>query len=513
MYRSIVFFVSLVAFSAAQAAWVKEEKLWEMNFTPGEMRGLEKGLVKGNHYAQEEGKDGALFCVSTNDVGTRNFTMPLDVSRIAGPVLVEARVKGVGIEHGESPACGPNLMIYYVNPPGSRKRTAWRKLAGEFGTFDWKTWTLVDVIPSDVSDLSMVVTLQHCRGELWVDDISIWRAKEVPDDDVRPPESNPAADAIPRGRWAGRSRPGAFRGVMSGRDLSEDAFRTLWSWGANLIRLQINVPSDGLETDEDYLHALSNRLNQTEIHVDLCRRYGIKACIDLHGGPRTARTKHASNVIPVNYDTLLLRRSWRMIATRFCGNPVVYGYDVLNEPSCPAATWQRVFEEVVADIRAIDSETPVITESLAKCYPPEMNVIYSPHFYSPHCLTHYGVGTQWKIRWSYLNYIDGVWWNKDQLRVAMKDVIDFSFEHPDARIYIGEFSCIAWVKNADVYINDCIELFNEYGWDWTYHAFREWQPWDVEMEPVELYDTDVGHLRRAKEDTPRKKALLRGLMR
>ncbi len=507
------FAVGLAA--GAEAAWIKEEQLWRMDFSPESMKPFEKSLIQGNSYAPDEGVDGALHCLSTNNVGTRNFGMPLDVKKIAGPILVEARVKGVGVERGERHFAGPNLMIHYFDPTvkKARKRNAWRKLASEFGTFDWKTWSLVDVIPPNVSNLAMVVTLQGCRGELWVDDITIWRAREVPDDAVRPPASNPAADAIPRGLWAGRVRPDARRGVMSGRDLSEDAFRTLWDWGANLIRLQISVPPKGIETDEDYLLALSNRLNGTAVHLDRCRRYGLKACLDLHGGPRTEKTKHAANVVPEGYDTALLRRAWRMIATRFRGDPAVYGYDILNEPSCSAQTWRRVFEETVAEIRTVDATTPVITESLVTYYPPEMNVIYSPHFYTPHCLTHYGVGTQWKVRWSYLNYINGVWWDRDQLRVAMKDVIDFSLAHPDARVYIGEFSCISWVRNADAYLSDCIELFEEYGWDWTYHAFREWPPWDVEKEPDELYDTDPSHIRPAKGDTARKRALLKGLRR
>ena len=30
----------------------------------------------------------------------------------------------------------------------------------------------------------------------------------------------------------------------------------------------------------------------------------------------------------------------------------------------------------------------------------------------------------------------------------------------------------------------CIALFRDYGWDWTYHAFREWEGWSVEHEPI-----------------------------
>ena len=198
-----------------------------------------------------------------------------------------------------------------------------------------------------------------------------------------------------------------------------------------------------------------------------------------------------------------------MIAERFNENPLVYGYDIMNEPAASPATWDRVFRETVAEIRKIDARTPVVTESLKYYYPKEMNVIYSPHFYSPHTLTHFGVGGVGTVRWSYGNYVNGVFLNNDQLRVYLKYIISFRMAHPEARIFIGEFSCIAWVKGADQYIRDCIGLFEEYGCDWTYHAFREWPPWDVEYEAPNL-KVGVQHLRRAKVDTPRKSELLKG---
>lgn len=57
------------------------------------------------------------------------------------------------------------------------------------------------------------------------------------------------------------------------------------------------------------------------------------------------------------------------------------------------------------------------------------------------------------------------------------------------------------------YRRDCIDLFREYGWDWTYHAFRESPCWDVEKE-----GPDIKHM-VPSADTPRKQALLEGLNR
>ncbi|MBR3086765.1 MAG: hypothetical protein IKH04_10230, partial [Kiritimatiellae bacterium] len=54
-----------------------------------------------------------------------------------------------------------------------------------------------------------------------------------------------------------------------------------------------------------------------------------------------------------------------------------------------------------------------------------------------------------------------------------------------------------------------IDLFEEYGWSWTYHAYREWQAWDVEYTHVGNYE--IQKWAKATEETPRKRELLRGL--
>ena len=68
-----------------------------------------------------------------------------------------------------------------------------------------------------------------------------------------------------------------------------------------------------------------------------------------------------------------------------------------------------------------------------------------------------------------------------------------------------EFSAVAWAPGADQYLRDCISIFEEYGWDWTYHAFREWPGWSVEHE-----GPDAHHF-VPTADTPRKRALVEGL--
>ena len=131
------------------------------------------------------------------------------------------------------------------------------------------------------------------------------------------------------------------------------------------------------------------------------------------------------------------------------------------------------------------------------------NVIYEVHMYMPTDYTHQGVFDT-PLGGVYPDETRG--WNRDYLRKMLSRVREFQLRH-GARIYVGEFSAIAWAKGAETYLADCISLFEEYGWDWTYHSFRGWPPWSVEHEC-----TDVRHMRGAS-DSARKRALLDGFKR
>lgn len=131
------------------------------------------------------------------------------------------------------------------------------------------------------------------------------------------------------------------------------------------------------------------------------------------------------------------------------------------------------------------------------------NVIYQVHMYLPNRYTHQLLFPVFGELLKYPGMIGKEKWDKKMIRKHLKPVRDFQLRH-NARIYVGEFSAVAWAPGAADYLRDCIEVFEEYGWDWTYHAFREdWGGWSVEHEATKPSD-----LKPAKEDTLRKKVLL-----
>ncbi len=130
--------------------------------------------------------------------------------------------------------------------------------------------------------------------------------------------------------------------------------------------------------------------------------------------------------------------------------------------------------------------------------------------YHPHEFTHQGVTTDQGIakgtRSGFATYpgmIAGHVIDKNSVRRYLTPVRDFQLA-TGARIFVGEFSAIRWAPGAARYLEDCISIFEEYGWDWTYHAFREWPGWSVEHadSPVDLY-----HHPRSAQPTARQQLL------
>jgi hypothetical protein len=168
-------------------------------------------------------------------------------------------------------------------------------------------------------------------------------------------------------------------------------------------------------------------------------------------------------------------------------------------------------ERAAQAIREIDSQHAIIVEappwgspeSLADFSPLAVsNVIYSVHMYVPAEFTHQGVFNPTSKRVAYPGEIDGRTWDRAALASVLKPVVDFQSAYR-VPIYIGEFSAIRWApdQSAYRYLKDVIDLFEEYGWDWSYHAFREWQGWSVE------HTEDRANSQPAAEPTHRQQLL------
>lgn len=314
-----------------------------------------------------------------------------------------------------------------------------------------------------------------------------------------------------------------LRGVMlPSEPCREDDFRTLKAWGATLARYQMTRLWGKDNTNQD-LSEYDRWLNEKLDHLDrvvlpLAEKHAIRIVIDLHVAPG-GRCDGEMNMFHDRKYADHFIACWQRIARRFRGRRSIFGYDLINEPeqrlpALPDCDYWNLQRRAAEAVRSIDPETAIIIESngwdCADAYrylcPLSMdNVIYQVHVYDPGEFTHQGV--QNPRRWARSSYPDAKrGWDKDYLRRVMEPVLAFQRRH-GARIYVGEFSAITWADGADRYIADCISLFNEYGFDWTYHAFREWPGWSVEHE----CEAPGGRF-RPSSDNPRLRVLKAGLL-
>ena len=363
----------------------------------------------------------------------------------------------------------------------------------ETGTFDWRQVGFTARIPADAVRVSLVLGLEEVTGTAHFDNIKLVV--------VRPP-AGPQPSAVAGPMFTGRNVPRLRGAMVSPSSLNADSLRVLGhDWNANLIRWQL---IHGGEEHYQYSSAnydawLDGELKKLDALLPICEQLGIFVNIDIHSPPGG---KVTSGGYMGSDGRLFTDKAcqdkfvevWQRIATRYKNVPNIWGYDIANEPveedvqeDCD--DWQHLAERTAQAIRKIDPTRAIIVEPTQWGDPSGLkdfipltvsNVIYSVHMYIPHAFTHQrlnGKGPAYR----YPGEISGKQWNKEELERALQPAIDFQKRY-NVQIYIGEFSAIRWApdNSACRYLGDVIDICEKYQWDWSYHAYREWQGWSVE---------------------------------
>ncbi len=446
--------------------------------------------------------------------------LPIDLRNYRGGIEISIRARAENVVGAKNVYTGFKFQLPYVDRTCGQP--FWAEPLGCAGTFDWKTFTFrADLSDKDVESADLTVGLQEATGKA-VYDLSTLTARPLRG--AFTPVS--AANRAHRQVYSERVKAWPqLRGVMlpPPEKVTEKDFADLRDWGATLVRFQMGCwnrdePIWDLAHYPKFIDRMTEKL--TRDIIPWARKYGIKVCVDLHDAPGK-RYRSGDTVMLYNRAAAdLFVETWRTIASRAKGNDdVIYGYDLVNEPKqfLPGVTDYFAIQKRAAEaIRAIDPVTPIVIESNMMDAPEQYpylpalelpDVIYQIHMYIPGGYTHQGLGSAHSsLRPKYPDPERG--WDREYLKRALRYVHEFAERH-GARIFVGEFSAMCYAEGADKYLEDCISIFNEYGWDWAYHAFREWEGWSVEH-------TTKDGIKEAKNfipspDNPRRRALIRGL--
>jgi len=463
----------------------------EAGFQGGRALALERPVRQGPGYA------------------TAGIALP--VERLRGYVVqFSARIKAQDVSRKPQPWNGVKFMAPLVTGAGRQ----WPAAELDVGTFDWRRVAFRVAVPQDAQQIGLVVGLEMVTGKAWFDDIRVVVWKPLPLAEARA-ATGPA--------YKGHNLP-RLRGAMVAPEIDEEGLRVLGQqWHANLVRWQLvrRAPSQDPLDMAAYERWLQSALEQMDGALPLCEKYGLRVVVDLHsppGGRIVAGGGYAGSDHGLFTDPACQSKFvevWRHMARRYKDAKAIWGYDLANEPVESAAgedlpDWQDLAERAAKAIRAIDPQRAIIVEppqwgspqGLQELRPLAVpGIVYSVHMYLPHAFTHQGVHGPGPA-YRYPGEIDGKRWDKAQLAAALQPAVDFQRKY-GVHIYIGEFSAIRWAPDdsARRYLEDLIGIFEAHGWDWSYHAFREWDGWSVE------HGSDPKDHNRAASPTDREELL------
>ena len=297
-----------------------------------------------------------------------------------------------------------------------------------------------------------------------------------------------AITAVYPGRLSGQIRNPNQRGYMVHRaTLSHAAIADLEAQGINLARYQLLAQGIVFSSTAQFREwALSELALLDSLLLPRFAAGPIKLILDHHSFPRMEDWGH----MPIHNREWAreFQWIWRYMANRYAGHPAVYAFDLLNEPQCRdehRELWAELASRTIELIRAEDPNRVVVFQP-KRAEPgyfrglerlPHRRVLYSVHMYQPMSFTHQRAGDNV----FYPGFINDRWVDQHYLRRVLQPVKDFA-DRNDAGIFVGEFSANqrdAPGASAYLYLRDCIELFEEFNWRWTYHAYEEHPQWNA----------------------------------
>jgi hypothetical protein len=454
--------------------------------------GWAKGADRHVRLAPGLGKSQSLLIErpAREGAGHRTVRKALPLAKVRGTrVLVEVMARAEDVARPPRVYNGVKCTLHTVAPAGPR----WSQQDNVQGTFDWKPLRFVAEVPADATEAWLVLGLEETTGRVWFDDLKV----TVVGVRRTAPARRPTGPV-----YRGHDLP-RLRGAMISPAVTAEDLRVLGRrWRANHVRWQLlwggfpHGPADKGDLAA-YDRWLESALKKLDDLLPVCREAGLLVLIDLHTPPGGRGEASVCRLFQEKRFQDAFLRAWEKIARRYRGNATVWGYDLLNEPVEGVVAeglldWRALAVRAAKVVRAVDRDHALVVEPAPWGSPEALewlepldvpSVVYSVHMYLPHKFTHQGMhGNPTGIR--YPGRVDGRQVGKEQLRQALRPAAEFRRDYGVA-VYIGEFSAIRWAPgdSACNYLRDVIDLFEEQGCDWAYHAFREWDGWSVEHGP------------------------------
>lgn len=207
-------------------------------------------------------------------------------------------------------------------------------------------------------------------------------------------------------------KPVHLRGVAFGNEVwtdtriplhhhSEADFRRVAAMGMNVVRFYLNYKT--FESDAKPYAYLPDGWAWLDSNIVWARRHQVYLILNMHvpqGGFQS--TGRAFDLWNIRANQQRLKALWHAIAARYRDEPVLAGFDLLNEPGVPESRdqWKTLAQELVDTLRAADSRRMLIVERTHSVQGEgedadrnlflvrDANILYTFHFYYPFDYTH-----------------------------------------------------------------------------------------------------------------------------
>lgn len=261
--------------------------------------------------------------------------------------------------------------------------------------------------------------------------------------------------------------------------ITEDDFVTIKDMGANMVRLSLNTYKD-YENDSQPFTYREENFKKLDKVIAWAQKHNIYLIISMRQSPGGHNSSPHSGNNGLNklwsnreYQKRLVAL-WKTIASRYAKDPIIAGYDLLNEPDAPnKEILNKVYREITKGIRGVGDKHIIFLEGnlwatqLDWIQPPlDLNTALSIHFYVPFSYIK-GKGT-------YPAEIKGRVFDKNALRERLKKRLAYG-QRLNRPVWVGEFGAKTKADNYLQYDKDVIQLFEELNlsWNyWTYKSFR-----------------------------------------
>ncbi|RKY39830.1 MAG: hypothetical protein DRP75_00860 [Candidatus Omnitrophota bacterium] len=275
-------------------------------------------------------------------------------------------------------------------------------------------------------------------------------------------------------RRLGREELRRFERDFYSNFIRKEDIRRLKSMGVNCLRLPFNF-----RLLKKYGFYYLDRL------IAWCKEFRLYLILDLHSAPGGQNADWHSDT---QGESLLWRREeyqkqtlslWHSLAKHYSNEPIIAGYDLLNEPVArdiySLRQLKRLYQRLIETIREVDKRHIIFLEGNLWAQEIDFlqeleksNIVWSIHFYQPLDFTF-----NFRPHLLYPGEIDGEYWDKKRIR----DYLTLYYRKAKeckVPIYVGEFGVnYRWGCRGELrYLKESIEVFEEFGFHWTYWTYK-----------------------------------------